>query len=178
MSIHNLGRHIFSKLFILFSMWKTLTCWSTFSRWPPRQVGTRSHEVQRKTQTWICSAWRVSGKSLLLPTTGMCCEEGSRLFSEICSRKKGGNGHKLEHRKFWLSLKENLSPQEWLKNGWSCLETLWKFHPLRYSKLDRTRLIDLIKMGLLWAEVWAKDLWRSLLTCIILWFYATCFYYI
>lgn len=125
---------------------------------------TSGHQIswRTKTQTWICSAWRGSGKSLLLTTPGVCREEGSRLFSEVCSGKKGGNGHKLEDRKFWLNLRENLSPHEWLKNGRSSLETLWKLHPLRYSKLDRTRLIDLIKMGLLWAEVWAKDLWRSL----------------
>ncbi|KAK4830607.1 hypothetical protein QYF61_012033 [Mycteria americana] len=38
--------------------------------------------------------------SLQLPTTGGCCEEESRLFSEVGSEKKGGNGHKLKHKKF------------------------------------------------------------------------------
>ena len=34
------------------------------------------------------------------------------LYSEVRSGRNGGNRHKLEHRKFWLSLKENLYHHE------------------------------------------------------------------
>lgn len=96
----------------LSSMQNTLTYRSMFSRWPPRKVGAGSHNTKKDAQNWICSAWRGSGKSLLFPTTGGCCEEGYRLFSEVCSGKQAGNGHKLEHRKFWLDLKENIFHHE------------------------------------------------------------------
>lgn len=157
-------------------MWKTLTYWSTFSRWLPRQVSTGSHNVQRKTQNWICSSWSCSGKSLLLPTTPYNRRMLWRRIQTLLRGtqwKEGRQWAQVGTQEILTQSKgESFSLWGWSKNSRSCPETLWKLHPWRYSKLNWTRWINLIKMGLLWAEVWTRDLWKSLLMYITLWFYA------
>lgn len=63
-------------------------------------------------------------------------EDRASLSSEVFSDGSRGNGHKLQHEKFWeISWGKILSPWKWSKTG-PGLPSLWILHPWRYSSLN------------------------------------------
>ena len=99
-----------------------------------------------------------------------CKEEGARL-SVVPSDRTRGNGHKVKHKRFCLTVRKHHWLWGWLSTGTGHPERLWSLPHQRYSKTIRTWS---------WATGWrwaclsrgvrADDLQRSLPTSTILWF--------
>lgn len=66
-------------------------------------------------------------------------KEGAGLFLEVHSAEKKGNGHKLEHGKFWFDIRKINSLWSWLNSRKCCPERLWNLCPWRGSKLTWTQ---------------------------------------
>lgn len=79
---------------------------------PMKVIKGQEHLSREGWESWDCFAWRRKGPEgsywgIWLPD-GRSKNEGARFFLVVPGDRAGGNGHRLEYRKFYFSIRSSM----------------------------------------------------------------------